>query len=228
MRFCTQCGNEIKAMDKFCNKCGAAVKSDSEKIIENKSIEEYSGVEHTGDESAKINVKSTHKVIAVFTVAIVLIIAIVGLFTSVSALKGRGINGTINDYIEAISDADGEDLLELYPKKLVKVIVNSSYNGNMKQAELAISNSLRSQNFGNYWDDDVYENYVFQITSSQDLSNDDVINYISYNTSGQLADLGFSKAKLVNIDITYTDLGYTVSKQLYLGKKGVKWYIFNM
>lgn len=213
--FCGKCGAKNADYAEFCTNCGAKVgKSNSENRVL---------IVADQDEKKKIGI-ITVTVVAI----IVVVIAIIGFFL----FGGRGYKSTIDKYVDAIYEADGEALLDLLPDKLVDYgMVEYAYERNSDDIDIMdeLNEMLQAQvdstdsYYGKGWE------VSNEITDDEDIKGDDLDDI---KRAYEAADIKVSAAKNVEVVVTVkggeTENSYTVD--IALIKSGRSWYLdmFNL
>lgn len=213
--FCGKCGAKNADYAEFCTNCGAKVgKSNSE-----------NRVLIVADQDEK-------KKIGIITVAVVAIIVVVIAFIGFFLFGGRGYKSTIDKYVDAIYEADGEALLDLLPDKLVDYgMVEYAYERNSDDIDIMdeLNEMLQAQvdstdsYYGKGWE------VSNEITDDEDIKGDDLDDI---KRAYEVANIKVSAAKNVEVVVTVkggeTENSYTVD--IALIKSGRSWYLdmFNL
>jgi len=107
--FCGKCGAKNADNAQFCANCGEKLTP-----IETPTVSAPETPSSSDSKNRKVGI------IGVAAVAVIVLILLISLFS------GRGYKATAKQYVDALLSGDGEEIVSLLPKKLVKTIIEEN------------------------------------------------------------------------------------------------------
>lgn len=208
--FCGKCGAQNADNAEFCTNCGAKLKKSS-------SEKKVLTVPNQNDKNKKIGIIA----VSVIAIIIAIIIAVIGSVL----LGGRSYKSTIDKYVDASFDANGEALLDLFPDKMLdRALAENNYDSDdLKGVIEDINEQLQDQM-------DALDNYLgegwkisYEITADEDVKGDELDDIKS---AYEDVDIKVSAAKNIEVEISVKgDETESITLDVSLIKSGRSWYL---
>lgn len=202
--FCGYCGTNNADNAAFCSVCGAKLEPQQQKKEEKKK------------ETASNNKNRTIGIIAVAVVALVFAVAVFG---------GRSYKATVKQLVNAsFVDADGGDFIKVFPKKVVKLLMEDDDYYDIDEFAEEVTEDLEAHL--NRLNSQYGEHKIkYKIVEAEKASKKALSEIKSYYK--EEFDVKVSAAKNVEIELTIKYDGGTDTDDLdiYLIKIGRSWYL---
>ena len=205
--FCGKCGAENANNAEFCKSCGAKLKKETN---EKKTLT----LPDKDDKNKRIGI------IAVILLIIVVVLAGIFLF------GGRSYKGTIKKYVNATFDADGEEILDLLPEKMIDYAMEEEGQDSEDLDEIIDDMNEELQDQLDSLDEYLGEGWKisYEITDDENIKGDDLEDI---KEAYEDADIKVSAAKEAEVEITVkadeTENSNTLD--IALIKVGRSWYL---
>ena len=205
--FCGKCGAENANNAEFCKSCGAKLKKETN---EKKTLT----LPDQDDKNKRIGI------IAVILLIIVVVLAGIFLF------GGRSYKGTIKKYVNATFDADGEEILDLLPEKMIDYAMEEEGQDSEDLDEIIDDMNEELQDQLDSLDEYLGEGWKisYEITDDENIKGDDLEDI---KEAYEDADIKVSAAKEAEVEITVkadeTENSNTLD--IALIKVGRSWYL---
>lgn len=205
--FCGKCGAENANNAEFCKSCGAKLKKETN---EKKTLT----LPDQDDKNKRIGI------IAVILLIIVVVLAGIFLF------GGRSYKGTIKKYVNATFDADGEEILDLLPEKMIDYAMEEEGQDSEDLDEIIDDMNEELQDQLDSLDEYLGEGWKisYEIIDDENIKGDDLEDI---KEAYEDADIKVSAAKEAEVEITVkadeTENSNTLD--IALIKVGRSWYL---
>lgn len=205
--FCGKCGAENTEKAMYCAKCGAKIGTEQE--ISGK-IPDFYNQPDISNKNRKVGM------IAVAVAAVFIIILLGGAF------GGRSYKSTVNQFFNAMYNADAEKIINLLPDGLIDYVkktgIYSEDDLEMLGGELTSLWGNVGSTFGNDWE------VSHRIISAEELSKSGLANI---QDAYELVGVKVKDAKTVKVEVTAEGGGkeYSDFMEISVIKVGRSWYI---
>lgn len=205
--FCGKCGAENANNAEFCKSCGAKLKKETN---EKKTLT----LTDQDDKNKRIGI--------IAVILLIIVVVLVGIFL----FGGRSYKGTIKKYVNATFDADGEEILDLLPEKMIDYAMEEEGQDSEDLDEIIDDMNEELQDQLDSLDEYLGEGWEisYEITDDENIKGDDLEDI---KEAYEDADIKVSAAKEAEVEITVkadeTENSNTLD--IALIKVGRSWYL---
>lgn len=203
--FCSKCGNEIKETAKFCPKCGTPI--------------QQSGSTYQ-KETEKVAVRKRPPYLAIGVIGILAVVVVLVLrFCIVS--NDEIYETPIKKIFQAVNRKDGEMLMSLYPKEMIKFAKDEGFS---KETMVSLADKMLDTMINEITDGEDF-NLEYEITDVENYSSKELKDTEDELNELLKCNMKIEEVKEVTFNVKETISGETESGKLIVIKIGGKWYV---